>query len=116
MVKIGDKAPYFEYLEGIEGKNLYDLKQKYHIVIYKAEEDHLEGYEEDFNKANIKLIDYVQLLTKDFPQQFGLDVDKDFIILIDNYGIVQYVSQSVPQFKDIMGMVSFIEDEGCCAL
>ncbi|WP_457638664.1 hypothetical protein [Persephonella sp.] len=116
ITKIGSPAPYFEYLDGIKGKNLYDLKQKYHIIIYKAEEDSLEQYEEEFERANVKLIDYVQITTKDFAGQFGLDEDKDFFILIDQYGTVQYVSDKVPSFDEIMHLISFAEDEGCCAL
>ncbi|ACO04701.1 MAG TPA: hypothetical protein DEP48_04880 [Persephonella sp.] len=115
-VRIGEQAPYFEFLDGIKGKSLYDLKQKYHIVIYKAKDDQLEDKEEEFERANIKLIDYVQLLTEDFCEQFGCDPDGDFIVIIDKYGTVQYVSSSVPSFQDIMSIISFSEDEGCCSL
>ncbi len=116
ITKIGSQAPYFEFLDGIKGKNLYDLKQKYHIVIYKAEDDQLEQYEDEFERANVKLIDYVQITTKDFAKHFGLDENKDLFILIDQYGVVQYVSDKVPSFEEIMNLISFAEDEGCCAL
>ncbi|WP_456465114.1 hypothetical protein [Persephonella sp.] len=116
ITKVGSQAPYFEFLDGIKGKNLYDLKQKYHIVIYKAENDQLEKFEEEFERANVKLIDYIQITTKNFLQQFGLDEEEDFIILIDQYGTVQYVSNKVPTFNEIMNLISFAEDEGCCAL
>ncbi|WP_457622253.1 hypothetical protein [Persephonella sp.] len=115
-VRIGEQAPYFEFLDGIKGRNLYDLKQKYHIVIYKAENDHLEEKEEEFEKANIKLIDHIQLLTDDFCEKFGCDPEKDFIVIIDKYGTVQYISDSVPSFQDIMSIISFSEEEGCCSL
>ncbi len=114
--KVGSQAPYFEFLDGIKGKNFYDLKQKYHIVIYKAKDDHLEQYEEEFERANVKLIDYVQITTRNFLENFGLKEDDDFIILIDQYGTVQYVSNTVPSFEEIMNLISFAEDEGCCAL
>ncbi|WP_457625886.1 hypothetical protein [Persephonella sp.] len=116
ITKVGSQVPYFEFLDGIEGKNLYDLKQRYHIVIYKAENDTLEEYENEFEKAGVKLIDYVQITTKDFLESFGLDESKDFFILVDQYGIVQYVSEKVPSFQEIMNLISFAEDEGCCAL
>ncbi|WP_456382155.1 hypothetical protein [Persephonella sp.] len=116
ITKVGSQAPYFEFLDGIKGKSLYDLKQKYHIVIYKAENDTLEKHEEEFERANVKLIDYVQITTKNFLEQFGLDENRDFFILIDQYGTVQYVSDKVPSFNEIMSLISFAEDEGCCAL
>jgi len=52
ITKVGSQVPYFEFLDGIEGKNLYDLKQRYHIVIYKAENDTLEEYENEFEKLD----------------------------------------------------------------
>ncbi|NPA58734.1 MAG: hypothetical protein GXN94_05525 [Aquificae bacterium] len=116
ITKVGSKAPYFEFLDGIQGKNYYDLKQKYHVVIYKAEKDDLEKYEEEFERANVKLIDYVQITTKNFLDQFGLDENGDFFILIDQHGTVQYVSETVPSFSEVMNLISFAEDEGCCAL
>jgi len=116
ITKVGSQMPYFEFLDGIKGKNLYDLKQKYHIIIYKAKNDILERYEEEFERANVKLIDYVQITTKKFLEQFGFSEDKDFFILIDQYGMVQYVNNKVPSFNEIMSLISFAEDEGCCAL
>jgi hypothetical protein len=115
-VKVGQQLPYFEFLDGIKGKNLYDLKQKFHIVIYKAEDDHLEDKEQEFEKANIKLIDYVQITTKDFLEKFDLKEDKDFIIIADQFGIIHYISDKVPSFDEIMGIISFAENEGCCSL
>lgn len=116
ITKIGSQVPYFEYLDGIEGKNLYDLRQKHHIVIYNSKNDELEKYENEFERANVKLIDYVQITTKNFAKHFGLDENKDFFILIDQYGTVQYVSDKIPSFEEIMNLISFAEDEGCCAL
>ncbi len=115
-IKVGQQLPYFEFLDGIKGKNLYDLKQKFHVVIYQAQNDHLEDKEHEFEKANIKLIDYVQITTKDFLEKFGLDKNKDFIIIADQYGVIQYISDKVPSFDEIMGIISFAENEGCCAL
>ncbi len=115
-LKVGQQLPYFEFLDGIKGRNLYDLKQKNHIVIYKAEDDHLEKKEEEFERANIKLIDYIQITTKDFLEKFNLDKDKDFIIIADQYGVIQYIANKVPSFEEIMAIVSFSENEGCCAL
>ncbi len=115
-VKIGEQAPYFEFLDGIKGRNLYDLKQKYHVVLYRAENDNLEDKLDEFEKANIKLIDYVQLLTEEFCEKIGIDPDKDFIVIIDKYGTIQYISDKVPSFQDIMSIISFSEDEGCCSL
>ncbi len=115
-VKVGNQIPYFEFLDGIKGKNLYDLKQKFHIVIYNTQEDFLEEKETEFERANVKLIDAVQITTKDFLEKFGLKEDEEFIIIADRYGIIQYVSKKIPSFDEIMGIISFSEDEGCCAL
>jgi len=116
VARIGQRLPYFEFLDGIQGKNLYDLKQKFHIVIYKAKDDFLEDKEHEFEKANIKLIDYIQITTKDFLKSFNFDENEDFIIIADQYGIIHYVSDKVPSFDEIMGIISFAENEGCCAL
>lgn len=116
MIKVGGQIPYFEFLDGIKGKNLYDLKQKYHIVIYKAKEDLLEEKEDEFEKANIKLIDYIQLTTKDFLDKVGLSNEDEFIIIADRFGIVQYISDKIPSFEDIMNIIFFAENEGCCSL
>ncbi len=115
-IKVGKQLPYFEFLDGIKGKNLYDLKQKYHIVIYSSEEDFFEDKEEEFEKANIKLIDVIQITTKDFFKNLGIEEGKDFVLVADRYGVVQYISDKVPSFDEIMAIVSFSEDEGCCAL
>ena len=116
MLKIGKQIPYFEYLEGIRGKNLYDLKQKYHIVIYKTENDFLEDREEEFERANIKLINSIQLTTKDFLEKIGLNEKDEFIIIADRFGTVQYISDTVPSFEEIMNIIFFAENEGCCSL
>ncbi|WP_456402829.1 hypothetical protein [Persephonella sp.] len=115
-VKVGEQAPYFEFLDGIKGMNLYDLKQKYHVVIYRASDDNLEDKEEEFKRANIKLIDYIQILSEDFCQMFGCDENGDFVVIIDRYGTVQYISDKVPTFQDIMSIISYSEEDGCCAL
>ncbi len=115
-VKVGQQIPFFEFLDGIKGKNLYDLKQKYHFVIYNAKEDILEEKEEDFEKANVKLIDYIQITTKDFLKNFDLKEDEEFIIIVDQYGIIQYIDRKIPSFSEIMSIISFSENEGCCAL
>ena len=116
MLKIGKQIPYFEYLEGIKGKNLYDLKQKYHIVIYKTENDFLEDREDEFERANIKLINSIQLTTKDFLEKIGLNEKNEFIIIADRFGTVQYISDTVPSFEEIMNIIFFAENEGCCSL
>ncbi|RUM61272.1 MAG: hypothetical protein DSY59_01760 [Persephonella sp.] len=116
MIKVGGQIPYFEFLEGIRGKNLYDLKQKYHMVIYKAKEDLLEEKEDEFKKANIKLIDYIQLTTKDFLDRVGLSNKDEFIIIADRFGVVQYISDKIPSFEEIMNIIFFAENEGCCSL
>ncbi len=116
MIKVGEQIPYFEFLEGIKGKSLYDLKQKYHIVIYKAKEDLLEEKEDEFERANIKLIDYIQLTTKDFLDKIGLSDKDEFIIIADRFGVVQYVSDKIPSFEEIMNIIFFAENEGCCSL
>ncbi len=116
MIKVGGQIPYFEFLEGIRGKSLYDLKQKYHMVIYKAKEDLLEEKEEEFEKANIKLIDYIQLTTKDFLDKVGLSNKDEFIIIVDRFGVVQYISDKIPSFEEIMNIIFFAENEGCCSL
>ncbi len=116
MIKVGGQIPYFEFLEGIRGKSLYDLKQKYHMVIYKAKEDFLEEKEDEFEKANIKLIDYIQLTTKDFLDKVGLSDKDEFIIIADRFGVVQYISDKIPSFEEIMNIIFFAENEGCCSL
>ena len=116
MIKIGQQIPYFEYMEGIRGKNLYDLKQKYHIVIYRLKNDFLEDKEEEFEKANIKLINDVQLTTKDFLEKIGLNEKDEFIIIVDRFGVIQYISDKVPSFEEIMNIIFFAENEGCCSL
>ncbi|RUM57840.1 MAG: hypothetical protein DSY60_03585 [Persephonella sp.] len=116
MIKVGGQIPYFEFLEGIRGKNLYDLKQKYHMVIYKAKKDLLEEREDEFKKANIKLIDYIQLTTKDFLDRAGLSDKDEFIIIADRFGVVQYISDKIPSFEEIMNIIFFAENEGCCSL
>ncbi len=116
MIKVGEQIPYFEFLEGIRGKSLYDLRQKYHMVIYKANEDLLEEKEEEFEKANIKLIDYIQLTTKDFLDKIGLSNKDEFIIIVDRYGVVQYISDKIPSFEEVMNIIFFTENEGCCSL
>jgi len=116
VIKVGEQIPYFEFLEGIKGKSLYDLKQKYHIVIYKAKEDLLEEKEDEFERANIKLIDYIQLTTKDFLDKIGLSDKDEFIIIADRFGVVQYVSDKIPSFEEIMNIIFFAENEGCCSL
>ena len=116
MIKVGGQIPYFEFLEGIKGKSIYDLKQKYHIVIYKVEDDLLEDKEDEFEKANIKLIDYIQLTTKDFLDKVGLSDKDEFIIIVDRFGVVQYISDKVLPFEEIMNIIFFAENEGCCSL
>ena len=115
-IKVGNQIPFFEFLDGIKGKNLYDLKQKHHFIIYQQKDDKLEEKEDEFERANVKLIDYVQITTKDFLKQFGLKEDEDFVIIVDQYGTILYISNKVPSFEEIMGIISFAENEGCCAL
>ncbi len=115
-IKVGQQMPFFEFLDGIKGKSLYDLKQRYHFIIYQQKDDKLEEREEEFEKANVKLIDYVQVTTKGFLDQFGLKEDEDFIIIVDQYGTILYIDKKVPSFEEIMGIISFSENEGCCAL
>ncbi len=116
MLKIGSNLPYFEFLDGIKGKNLYDLKQKYHIVIYKSENDFLEDKEEEFEKANTKLIDYIQITNNDFLKKIGMEDKDEFIIIADRYGVVVYIDDKIPDFKEIMNIIFFAENEGCCSL
>ena len=116
MLKIGGQIPYFEFLDGIKGKNLYDLKQKYHIVIYRAKEDFLEDREEDFEKANIKLINDIQLTSSEFLEKSGLNDKEEFIIIADKFGTIQYISDKIPSFEEIMNIIFFAENEGCCSL
>ncbi len=114
MLKVGDQVPYFEYLEGIKGKNLYDLRQKKNIVIYNSELD-LDKYEKDFEKVDTELIDFVQIISKDFCEKFGCDENEDFIFIIDRYGTLQYKSVgSIPDVEDILDFIYYMEHEGCC--
>ena len=116
MLNIGDQIPYFEFLEGINGKNLYDLKQRYHIIIYKTEKDFLEEREDEFERAGIKLISYIQLTSNDFLEKTGLKGKDEFIVIADRFGAVQYISDTIPSFDEIMNIIYFSENEGCCSL
>ncbi|RUM59010.1 MAG: hypothetical protein DSY53_03830 [Persephonella sp.] len=116
MGSVGKQIPYFEFLDGIKGKSLYDLKQKHHIVIYKTDNDTLEKFEEDFEKANIKLIDFIQLISTDFLKKLGLDNKEEFIIIVDKFGVIQYIGDKILPFKEIMNIIFFAENEGCCSL
>ncbi len=117
-LKIGDTAPYFEYLDGIKGKSSYDLRQKYHTVIYKTDNyEDFEKLEPEFEKLGAKLIDYVQIITKDFCEKFGCKEDEDFVFVIDRFGVLQYRSLGyIPPAKEILDFILFIENEGCCAM
>ena len=108
--------PYFEFIDGIKGKNLYDLKHKYHFVIYKSYKTDLEKYEDEFEKANVKLIDEVQLTGKEFLKKTGFDEKNEFIIVVDRYGTIQYIGDKIPSFDEIMDIIFFAEQEGCCPL
>ena len=116
MLKIGSQIPYFEFLDGLKGKNLYDLKQKYHIVIYRLKDDFLEDMEDEFEKGNIKLINDIQITSKDFFEKIGLADKEEFIIIADRFGTIQYISDKVPSFEEIMNIIFFAENEGCCSL
>ncbi len=117
-MRIGEKAPYFEFLDGIKGKSVYDLRQKYHLVIYNTKDsEEYEQLEEEFEKLGAKLIDYIQIITKDFCEKFGCEEDKDFIYVIDRFGTLQYRSIGyVPPAKEILDFIFYIENEGCCAM
>jgi len=118
MIKVGTQLPYFEFLDGIKGKSLYDLKQKYHIVIYKtnSDKDFLEEMENEFERANTKLINTVQITDKKFEEKLGIKEDEDFILIADRYGNVIYTGNKIPDFKEIMNIIFFAENEGCCPL
>jgi hypothetical protein len=116
MIKIGSTLPYFEFLDGIKGKSLYDLRQKYHIVIYKSDDDSLEDRENDFEKANTKLISTIQITNKDFLDKLGVENKDEFILIADRYGTVVYIGDKIPDFKEIMNIIFFAENEGCCSL
>ncbi len=117
-IKIGDIAPYFEYLDGIKGRSSYDLRQKYHMVIYKTKNDEdYENLEAEFEKLGAKLIDYIQIITKDFCEKFGCNEKEEFVFVIDRFGVLQYRSIGyVPPAKEILDFIFFIENEGCCAM
>jgi len=116
MLKIGGILPYFEFLDGIRGKNLYDLRQRYHIVIYKSDNDDLEDREEEFEKANTKLINLIQITNKDFLDKLGIRDDEDFILIADRFGTIVYIDNKIPDFREIMNIIFFAENEGCCSL
>ncbi len=114
MIKVGEQIPYFEFLEGIKGKNLYDVRQKYILVIYNSEKD-LDEYEDKFEKLDAKLIDYVQILTKDFCKKVGCDENEEFIIIVDRYGTVQFFKTGkLPEIEEILDYIYYLENEGCC--
>ncbi len=114
MVNVGEQVPYFEFLEGIKGKNFYDVRQKQHVVIYNSDID-LDQYEKDFEKVDTKLIDFVQIISKDFCEKFGCKEDEDFIFIIDRYGTLQYKKiGSLPDVEDILDFIYYMENEGCC--
>ena len=117
-MKIGDKVPYFEFLDGIKGKSLYDVLQKYHLVMYNTKNsEEFEKLEPEFEKLGAKLIDYIQVITKDFCEKFGCKENEEFIFVIDRFGILQYRSLGyVPPAKEILDFIFYIENEGCCAL
>ncbi len=116
--KIGSQIPYFEFLDGIKGKTVYDLRNRWHFIIYKSDKIDLSEYEDQLEKAGVKVIDYIQLLTKDFLEKVDIKNKDEFLILVDRYGIIQLIAedQNIPNFKEIMETIQFIEDEGCCAL
>jgi len=116
--KIGEVAPYFEFLDGIEGKSLYDLRNRWHVVIYNSKNLDLYKYEEELEKAGIKLIDYIQILTKDYIDKIDIKNKDEFLVLIDRYGIINLIAEGdkLPNFEEIMETIQFIEDEGCCSL
>ncbi len=114
MIKVGEQIPYFEFLEGIKGKNLYDVRQKYILVIYNSEKD-LDEYEDKFEKLDAKLIDYVQILTKDFCKKVGCNENEEFIIIVDRYGTVQFFKTGkLPEIEEILDYIYYLENEGCC--
>lgn len=115
--KIGDILPHFEYLEGVYGKSSYDLRQKYHVVIYNSSNIDLSDYEDALLQAGVKVIDYIQILTKDFLDKLDIKDKDEFLIIADRYGIIQSISEkNLPDYKQILETVQFIDDEGCCAL
>ncbi|RMA93245.1 hypothetical protein [Hydrogenothermus marinus] len=117
-VKVGQTVPYFEFLDGIEGKSSYDLRNRWHIIIYKSSKLDLSDKEEELEKAGIKLIDYIQILTKDLLDKIDIKNKDEFLILIDRYGVINYMAEgeNLPNFENIMETIQFIEDEGCCSL
>ncbi|HIE59503.1 MAG TPA: hypothetical protein EYH43_00220 [Persephonella sp.] len=115
--KIGDILPYFEYLEGVYGKSFYDLRQKHHVVIYNSSKIDLSDYEDALLQAGVKVIDYIQILTKDFLDKLDIKDKDEFLIIADRYGIIQSISEGdLPDYKQILETVQLIDDEGCCAL
>ena len=115
--KIGDVIPHFEFLEGVYGKSVYDLRQKYHIVIYNSSKLDLSDYEDTLAQAGVKVIDYIQIITKDFLDKVDIKNKDEFLILVDRYGIIHTILEgNLPDYKQILETVQFIDDEGCCAL
>ena len=116
--KIGSQIPYFEFLDGIKGKSVYDLRNRWHFVIYNSNNIDLSEYEDQLEKAGVKVIDHIQILTKDFINNIDVENKDEFLILVDRYGAIQLIAEgeNIPNFKEIMETIQFIEDEGCCAL
>ncbi len=115
--KVGDTLPHFEYLDGIHGKSSYDLRQKFHIVIYNSDKLDLSPVEDELEKAGVKVIDYIQILNKDFLEKIDVKNPDEFLILADRYGVIHLISEeNLPDYKQILETVQFIEDEGCCSL
>ena len=116
--KIGSQIPYFEFLDGIKGKSVYDIRNRWHFIIYKSSNVDLSDYEDQLEKAGVKVIDYIQILTKDFLDKIELKDKDEFLILVDRYGIIQLIAggKNIPDFREIMETIQFIDDEGCCAL
>ncbi|RUM51149.1 MAG: hypothetical protein DSY47_00050, partial [Hydrogenothermus sp.] len=99
------------------GKSSYDLRQKYHVVIYNSSNIDLSDYEDALLQAGVKVIDYIQILTKDFLDKLDIKDKDEFLIIADRYGIIQSISEkNLPDYKQILETVQFIDDEGCCAL
>ncbi len=116
--KIGNQVPYFEFLDGIKGKTVYDLKNRWHFVIYKSSKVDLTEKEQELERAGVKLIDYIQILSKDFLDKIDVKNKDEFLILVDRYGTIQLIAEEdhIPTFEEIMETVQFLDDEGCCAL